>query len=119
VGGKKGVRGRLDIASAPIRLETAFRRLNRNEALKKVRRWVKENRVSYTKHAEAELTADGLESKEAREALLEGRILMEAELIKGTYRYRVEGPNSCVVVAFEVDGSETSLKVITAWRRNR
>ncbi|WP_155893589.1 DUF4258 domain-containing protein [Cystobacter fuscus] len=89
-------------------------RLNRNEAMKLVQRCLKEEQVSFSRHALEELDADDMTTQDAINVLRGGRIETEAEWERGSWRYRVSTPRYVVVVAFR---PELNMVVVTAWRR--
>lgn len=93
-------------------------KLDRNQAIKKVKEILnKPTSPIFSKHALQELAADDLTIVDANNVLKSGdaRILMEGELIKGSYRYRVETSKITIVVAFQPDGN--GLVVVTGWRK--
>lgn len=53
---------------------------------------------------------------DASNVLRAGQIREEGEEENGTIRYRVHTERMCVVIAFR---STTTVRVITAWRKNR
>ncbi len=71
--------------------------------------------VRWGDHALKELAKDDLEISDAVHVLRAGAV-REAESENAEWRYRVETPAICVVVAFR---SETVLRVVTAWRKKR
>ena len=71
--------------------------------------------VRWGDHALKELAKDGLEVSDAIN-VLRGGVVREPEWENGEWRYHVETPRICVVVAFR---SETVLRVVTAWRKKR
>lgn len=71
--------------------------------------------VRWGAHALKELARDDLEVSDAINVLRAG-VARDPEWENGEWRYRVETPRICVVVAFR---SETVLRVVTAWRKNR
>jgi hypothetical protein len=71
--------------------------------------------VRWGDHALRELAKDRLEVGDAVNVLRAG-IVREPEYENGEWRYHVETPSICVVVAFR---SETALRVVTAWRKRR
>ena len=66
----------------------------------------------FSKHAHEEMEKDDLLDVDARN-VLRGGVVRFPEMVKGTWRYRVETRRIAVVVAFR---SETELVVVTAWR---
>jgi len=69
--------------------------------------------VRWGTHAEEEVKKDNLEKGDVLN-VLRGGIVSESEWESGEWRYRVETPRICVVVAFR---SEKILRVVTAWRK--
>lgn len=94
-------------------------RLQKEEARKLLVRMTKREDadVTITKHAIEELTKDGFSADDAISMLesTEARILKEAEYENGSYRYRVETDEMCLIIVFD---SERELTVITGWRKN-
>jgi len=89
--------------------------LDANAARKRIARILKsEGRVTYSRHARAEMAKDDLTELEVTNVLRGGRITEPAEQEKGTWRYRVHTNTLWVVVAFR---SETELVVVTVWRK--
>lgn len=68
--------------------------------------------VSFSHHACKEMAKDDLSTVDCINVLRAG-VVEPGELEKGTWRYRVRTNRIMVVVAF---GSETHLRVVTAWR---
>ena len=66
-----------------------------------------------TVHFREELAKDGLTMLEAMQILKEGRIYEPAELVNATWRYRVQHPSGCVVIAF----GPRFLTLVTIWRK--
>jgi Domain of unknown function (DUF4258) len=89
---------------------------NRNEAMKRIQEICSspEGEVVSSRHAKQELANDALTMMDAMNVLRAGKIVEEAELENGTWRYRVHTERMAVVVAFL---SESKLKIITAWRK--
>jgi hypothetical protein len=77
---------------------------------------VREGDVAWTKHAFAEISADGMTTSDCLNVMRAGAITQPADLERGTWRYRIHTNRMCVCVAFR---SETELVVITAWRIRR
>lgn len=71
--------------------------------------------VTFSKHADVEMAADGLNDQDALN-VLRGGVVEPAEMEKGTWRYRVRTSRMYFVVAFR---SETEARVVTAWRLKR
>lgn len=74
--------------------------------------------VVFSKHARDELKKDDIPTSHVFNVLAssDAQILGDGELEKGTYRYRVETKNICVVIVFK---SDTEAMVVTAWRKKR
>jgi hypothetical protein len=68
--------------------------------------------VRFSKHALEEMARDGLSTVDCTNVLRGGSV-EPAELISGTWRYRIRTNRIYVVVAFR---SETELVVVTSWR---
>lgn len=68
--------------------------------------------VEFSGHAMEEMRKDKLESTDCTNLIRAG-VFMPAEHINGEWRYRIQTPRMCVVIAFE---SEKRLRVVTAWR---
>jgi hypothetical protein len=85
------------------------------EAKALIRHILVEGTVSFTGHAEQEMSKDGL-AKVDVENVLRGGAVAEGEWENGTWRYRAFTQRIMAVVAFR---SEDRLVVITAWRNAR
>lgn len=92
-------------------------KMNRQEARKLLTKIMigKPHNLVFSRHSREELLKDGLTTVDAINVLKspDAKILDDAELKNGSYRYRVETKNICIVVVFE---SEEKLIVVTAWR---
>lgn len=71
--------------------------------------------VSFSNHALDEMAKDELTSVDAQN-VLRGGVVEFSEKEQGTWRYRVRTARMTFVVAFR---SETSVRVVTAWRHKR
>ena len=71
--------------------------------------------VSFSSHALDEMQHDDLTSVDAQN-VMRGGVVEFSEQERGTWRYRVRTARMTFVVAFR---SETSVRVITAWRHKR
>jgi hypothetical protein len=71
-------------------------------------------RVFFSAHAKREMAADDLRVSDCRR-VLRGGIVRSPDLVRGTWRYRVESRRMCFVIAFR---SEFELVVVTAWRKD-
>lgn len=69
--------------------------------------------VRFSGHAIEEMEQDGLIAPDIVGVLRSG-VVQVPEMERGTWRYRVETPGVCAVIAFR---SEDALVVVTAWRR--
>lgn len=69
--------------------------------------------IRWGTHAEDELRKDDLEKGDALN-VLRGGIVREPEWENGEWRYRVDTPRICVVVAFR---DPQTLRIVTAWRK--
>ena len=83
------------------------------DAKELIRRIMAEDSLIFTKHAYDEMRNDNLADTDVVNVLRAGRIYGPAEMVRGTWRYRVETPRIVVVIAFQ---SATELRVVTAWR---
>jgi len=72
-------------------------------------------RVEFSAHALKEMEEDGITIPEAF-GVLRGGVVEPAELVRGSWRYRVRRTIAYVVVAFR---EEDAMVVVTAWRRQR
>ena len=71
--------------------------------------------VVFGTHSLDEMRKDGLAVSDCHNLLRAG-IFGEAEWEKGEWRYRVQTPRMVFVFAF---ASETEIRIVTAWRKNR
>jgi hypothetical protein len=95
------------------------------EARKYVRRLLEEGIFVVSDHARREMKKDNLNDSDAINTVRGGAV-REPEWENGSWRYRVETPRICFVVAFDpepdslpdetADLSEVELVVVTAWR---
>lgn len=72
-------------------------------------------RAVFTRHALEEMNLDDITRADAL-AVLRGGVVRSCDLIRGSWRYRVEARDLCVVVTFRVDPAAV---VVTAWRYGR
>ncbi|MDP2599905.1 MAG: DUF4258 domain-containing protein [Deltaproteobacteria bacterium] len=95
------------------------KRLDKNQARKRVSAIAREHpkNIRFSRHALEEMLDDDLITADILNVIKSSssKILGEAELENGSYRYRLETNNIMVVVSFD---SEDSLVVVTAWRKN-
>jgi len=70
--------------------------------------------IFFSGHARREMETDDLTMAEVFGMLRIGRIHEPAELVRGSWRYRVHCVAGCVVVTFP---AEKICKVVTAWRK--
>lgn len=89
---------------------------NRNEAKKLIQAICLQGVVVFSRHAKEELAQDDMDAVDVNNVLWGGKILEEAELENGTWRYRIHTAQMVVVVAFV---SESKLKIVTAWRKKK
>jgi len=94
----------MDFESAP---------LDKAEAVKLALKIVLGETVTYSTHALDEMDKDNMTDTDVRNVLRAGTMPNEAELVKGSYRYRMVTRKFAVVFVFR---SETELKIVTAWR---
>ncbi len=80
-----------------------------------IRAILEEGSVRWGDHVLEKLKKDDLEIGDAIN-VLRGGVVRDPEWENGEWRYHVETPRMCVVVAFV---SETVLRVVTAWRIQR
>lgn len=89
---------------------------NEHKAKQLLRSIIAAGGVSFSDHAVTEMRKDNLQAVDGVNVLRAGRITEPAELVHGTWRYRVRTLRMVFVVAFR---SELECKVITAWRLRR
>ena len=82
------------------------------ESKKLARGIVLSGAISFSIHAMEEMAKDDLQSTDCLN-LLRGGVFGPAEYINREWRYRVETPRICIVVAFI---SDRELRIVTAWR---
>lgn len=94
------------------------KRLDKTQARKLIAKIVNQNPsgVRYSKHAFTEMKDDNLTVNDILNVIKspDAKILEDAELEKGSYRYRLQTEKIMVVIAFD---SPTSFVVVTAWRK--
>lgn len=93
-------------------LDPAREPLKPQEAKKIALEIVENGIVDYSGHAKEEMKNDGLQTTDCINLLRAG-LFTTSEYRNGEWRYRVESPRICFIVAF---ASETRLRVVTAWR---
>ena len=86
-----------------------------DDAKARIRSIIADGHVTYSRHAQEEMAADGISLVDAVN-VLRGGVVRPAELERGTWRYRVQTGRLTVVIAFR---SESELAVVTAWRMRR
>lgn len=69
-------------------------------------------KVTFSRHAESEMLADGLAMTDCMNVIRGGRV-MPGEYQAGSYRYEFQTQRISVVVAIR---SLTEIRIITAWR---
>jgi hypothetical protein len=99
--------------------------LRATDAKKYIRRLLDDGIFVVSDHARREMKKDDLSDADAINILRAG-VVREPEQEHGSWRYRVDTPRMCFVVAFEpepnavpekdADLSEVELVVVTAWR---
>ena len=72
-------------------------------------------RVVPSRHALDELAKDDMDMQDVIN-VVRGGAVDPADLVDGTWRYRVRTQRMAVVVAFR---SETEMRIVTAWRYKR
>ena len=82
------------------------------DARTRIREVLATGAVVFSRHAIAELRADGLSRNDAI-AVLRGGVVEPAEFESGSWRYRMRAQRVYVVVAFR---SDVELIVVTGWR---
>ena len=95
------------------------------EARTYLRRLLDQGIFVVSDHARREMKKDDLTDADAIN-IVRGGVVREPEWENGSWRYRVDTPRMCVVVAFdpepdtlpakEADLTEVELVVVTAWR---
>ncbi len=85
------------------------------DARKCAKEIVENGTVSFTQHAQRELRKDDLDSTDCLNLLRAG-VFSAPELENGEWRYRTETQRMCVIFTFP---SESRIRVITAWRKQR
>jgi len=95
-------------------------KLNKNQARKLISNIANNfpSHIRFSRHAIEELKKDKLTTSDALNVIKskDSKILSDPELEHGSYRYRLETSNIMVVISFD---SDTSLVVVTAWRRKK
>ena len=95
-------------------------KLQKEEARKLLGRIIREypDNVLFSRHAVEELAKDNLTVVYANNILrsTDAQILVEGEFEKGSYRYRLETTDVCLIIVFN---SDQELVVITAWRKQK
>ena len=95
------------------------KRLDKNQARKRVSAIAREHpeNIRFFRHALEEMLNDDLITADILNVIKSpsSKILSEAELENGSYRYRLETNNIMVIVSYD---SEDSLVIVTAWRKN-
>ena len=96
-------------------------KLSRNEARKLIAKVMASNpyKVRFTGHSLEEMAKDDLKTTDVLNILksVDSRIHEEGELYSGSYRYRLHTRFICVVVGFNIIGTE--LVVVTAWDKRK
>lgn len=94
-------------------------RLNITQALLKAKAAVRAGNISFSGHALKELLEDDLDRSDAINVLLSSsaRITDQAELVNGTWRYRVKTKTICVVIAFQETDRVVVITVFRILRR--
>ena len=86
--------------------------LRPDEARRLIRQILTKGVVSPSDHTCREMANDALDLSDCLNVLRAG-VVEEAELCKGTWRYRMRTSRIVVVVAFR---GEAHLRIVTAWR---
>lgn len=92
--------------------DPALEPLKSPEARKLAREIVMSGSVGFSIHTMEEMANDDLQSTDCLNLLRAG-VFGPAEHINREWRYRVETPRICIVVAFS---SVKELRIVTAWR---
>lgn len=92
--------------------DPALEPLKPPEAKKLAREIVMSGIVGFSIHAKEEMAKDDLQTTDCLNLLRAG-VFGPAEYTNREWRYRVETPRICIVVAFT---SERELRIVTAWR---
>ena len=90
--------------------------LGPDDATHLIHQIAREGDVAWSQHALEEMHADNLTTVDCVHALRAGAVDEPAELIMGSWRYRIHTQRIWPVVAIR---SETEIVVVTAWRRQR
>ena len=90
------------------------KRLDARQACKLVKVARQRGKVAFPGHAQKAMEDDDLIETDVDNVLRCGAIYEEPELVRGTWRYRVETNRIFVVVAFL---SATEVVVVTVWRK--
>ena len=77
---------------------------------------IREGQVACSQHAADEMRADDLDLVDCVNVLRAGAVSEPADLINGTWRYRIHTNRMTVVVAFR---SDAEIVIVTAWREKR
>lgn len=95
------------------------KRLDRYQARKRIATIAREHpkNIRFSRHALEEMLKDDLMMADILNVIKSpsAKILSDAELENGSYRYRLETNNIMVVLSFD---TEDSLVIVTAWRKN-
>jgi len=95
-------------------------KLQKEEARKLLSRITREypDNVLFSKHAVEELAKDNLTVVSANNILrsTDAQILVEGEFENGSYRYRLETMDVCLIIVFN---SGQELVIVTAWRKRK
>jgi hypothetical protein len=86
-----------------------------SDAKRLIREILGAGEIVSSRHATDEMSMDGLTMVDCINVLRAG-IVEPAELVRGTWRYRVHTQRMWIVVAFR---SERRLVIVTAWRSRR
>jgi hypothetical protein len=114
-----------NLTKSQIWLPFSVMPLRAPEARKYIRRLLEEGIFVVRDHARREMKKDNLNDSDAIN-IVRGGVVREPEWENGSWRYHVDTPRMCFVVAFDpepdalpdekADLSEVELVVVTAWR---
>ena len=111
----EGLRGKEDESKVDLRSfdDLKATKLDRNEAKKLAQRIIRDGTFSFTSHCEKELEKDNMDTVDAVNVIVGGKIVREPEYEHQAWRYRVETQRMGVIIEFH---SRNCLRVITGWR---
>ena len=90
--------------------------LNAHDATRLIHTIAREGDVGWSHHGREQMQARTMTAGDCLNVMRSGVVTEPADLISGTWRYRIHTQRMSVVVAFRTD---TELTVVTAWRNRR